>query len=101
MHIRPDSTELVRLLPNPNPEAELGEFPVAFTLPEPQQPPRPFSNHEAPAAFGNGGGVSRGSETSCVPRSSGACEACEERETFGAFTSLTKGAGAFSRIGKP
>jgi hypothetical protein len=51
LHIPPDSTELVKLVPDAKLEKALGKFPVAFTLPDPQQPPRPFSNHEAPAAF--------------------------------------------------
>jgi hypothetical protein len=51
LHILPDSLELVRLHPDPKLEKKLGEFPVAFTLPSPRQPPRPFANHEAPAAF--------------------------------------------------
>jgi hypothetical protein len=51
LHIQPDSMELVKLNPDPRLERELGEFPVAFTLPVPQPPPYPFSNHEAPVAF--------------------------------------------------
>ena len=52
LHIRPDSTDLVKLIPDPKVEAELGKFPVAFEVPDPRQPPYPFSNHEAPAASG-------------------------------------------------
>jgi hypothetical protein len=51
LHIQPDSLELVQLHPDPKSEKKLGKFPVAFTLPDPQHPPRPFANHEAPAAF--------------------------------------------------
>lgn len=51
LHIQPASLELVKLLPDPKVEAVIGKFPVAFRLPTPQQPPHPFSNHEAPAAF--------------------------------------------------
>ena len=51
LHIQPDSTELVKLVPDPKEEARLGKFPVAFELPDPRQPPHPFSNHESPAAF--------------------------------------------------
>jgi hypothetical protein len=51
--IQPDSMELVKLHPNKKWEKKLGTFPVAFTVPHPQQPPRPFLNHEAPATFGN------------------------------------------------
>jgi hypothetical protein len=51
LHISPNSTELVKLIPDPEVEKELGKFPVAFRVPDPQLPPKPFSNHEAPAAF--------------------------------------------------
>jgi hypothetical protein len=51
LHISPNSTELVKLIPDPEMEKELGEFPVAFTLPKAQEPPYPFANHEAPASF--------------------------------------------------
>jgi hypothetical protein len=51
LHIRPDSTELVKLIPDPRLEEQLGKFPVAFELPKPENPPQPFSNHEAPAGF--------------------------------------------------
>ena len=51
LHIHPASLELVKLLPDPRVEKILGKFPEAFRLPTPQQPPHPFSNHEAPAAF--------------------------------------------------
>ena len=51
LHIQPHSTELVRLTPDPKHEAIMGKFPEAFKLPDPQRPPRPFSNHEAPAAY--------------------------------------------------
>jgi hypothetical protein len=54
LRIPPDSMELVRLLPDPKVEQDLGKFPVAFTLPHPQMPPRPFLNHEAPASFKKG-----------------------------------------------
>jgi hypothetical protein len=50
MHIPPDSTELIKLVPDPEVEKQLGNFPVAFKL-DPQQPPRPFSNPESPATF--------------------------------------------------
>jgi hypothetical protein len=51
MHILPASMGMVRLHPDPKLEETLGEFPVAFKLPDPRQPPYPFANHEAPAAF--------------------------------------------------
>jgi hypothetical protein len=51
LHIPPHSTELIKLIPDPEVEKELGKFPVAFRVPDPQLPPNPFSNHEAPAAF--------------------------------------------------
>ena len=51
MHIPPDSTKLVKLLPDPKWEKRYGKFPVAFELPAPQKPSYPFSNHEAPATF--------------------------------------------------
>jgi hypothetical protein len=51
LHIPPDSLELVQLHPDPEVEEAIGKFPVAFTLPKPQQPPYPFANHEAPATF--------------------------------------------------
>ena len=51
LHIPPDSTELVKLLPDPAVEKQMGKFPVAYTLPDPKIPLHPFSNHEAPAAF--------------------------------------------------
>ena len=54
LHIQPDSMELVKLLPDPKVEEALGKFHEAFRLPAPQQPPHPFSNHEAPAAFKEG-----------------------------------------------
>jgi hypothetical protein len=54
LFIPPDSMELVKLTPDPGIEKKLGKFPVAFTVPDPQRPPRPFSNHEAPAAFKEG-----------------------------------------------
>jgi hypothetical protein len=50
MHIHPASMELVKLIPLPRVEERMGKFPEAFRLPEPQQPSRPFANHEAPAA---------------------------------------------------
>ncbi|HLP42111.1 MAG TPA: hypothetical protein VK465_11430 [Fibrobacteria bacterium] len=49
--IPPDSTELIKLIPRPAMERFLGKFPVAFTLPKPQQPSGPFANNEAPATF--------------------------------------------------
>jgi hypothetical protein len=52
MHISPTSTELTRLIPDPKLEKKLGQFPAAFTLPEPQRPSHPFANHEAPGGFG-------------------------------------------------
>ncbi|HLP42562.1 MAG TPA: hypothetical protein VK465_13720 [Fibrobacteria bacterium] len=51
LHIQPDSTELVKLIPDPKMEGKLGKFPVAFTVPKPARPPYPFSNHEAPGAL--------------------------------------------------
>jgi hypothetical protein len=51
MHIHPASFRLVKLRPDPEVEEAIGKFPVAFTLPKPQDPPFPFANHEAPAAF--------------------------------------------------
>jgi hypothetical protein len=48
LHIQPDSTELVRLIPDPFINQIFGPFPVAFKLPDPQWPPHPFDNHEAP-----------------------------------------------------
>jgi hypothetical protein len=50
LHIHPASMELVLLHPDPKSEETLGKFPVAFTVPKPQDPPYPFANHEAPAA---------------------------------------------------
>ncbi|HLP41090.1 MAG TPA: hypothetical protein VK465_06255 [Fibrobacteria bacterium] len=52
LHIQPDRLELVKLHPDPNVEKEMRPFPKDFGVPAPQQPPRPFSNHEAPATFG-------------------------------------------------
>jgi hypothetical protein len=52
--IQPDSLELILLHPDPDLEKTLGEFPVAFTLPVPRQPPYPHQNHEAPATFKGG-----------------------------------------------
>jgi hypothetical protein len=49
LHIQPNSTELVKLIPDPEVERNLGKFPVAFTLPKAQEPPYPFANHEAPS----------------------------------------------------
>ena len=51
LHFPPYSTELVKLIPDPKVEDVLGKFPVAFKLPKPEQPPYPFANHEAPAAY--------------------------------------------------
>jgi hypothetical protein len=51
LHIPPDSMGLVRLHPDPETEKAMGKFPVAFALPKAQDPPHPFANHEAPAAF--------------------------------------------------
>ena len=51
LHIQPHSTELVKLIPNPKLETKLGKFPEAFRVPDPQRPPNPFSNHEAPATY--------------------------------------------------
>jgi hypothetical protein len=51
LQIQPDSLRLVQLHPDPELEQKLGKFPEAFRLPDPQKPPRPFSNHEAPPAF--------------------------------------------------
>jgi hypothetical protein len=48
LQIQPDSTELVKLLPNKKMEEKLGKFPVAFTIPKPAPRPYPFSNHQAP-----------------------------------------------------
>jgi hypothetical protein len=49
LHIPADSLGLVKLHPNPDMEKTLGEIPVAFRVPIPQQAPYPFENHEAPA----------------------------------------------------
>jgi hypothetical protein len=54
LQIAPDSLHLVKLNPDPKVEEQLGKFPEAFKVPDPQLPPRPFSNHEAPAAFKEG-----------------------------------------------
>jgi hypothetical protein len=54
LQIQPDSMTLVKLIPDPKMEEKAGRFPEAFRLPEPQQPPRPFANHEAPASFRGG-----------------------------------------------
>lgn len=51
LRISPTSLELTKLIPDPIWEERLGKFPVAYQVPDPQQPPYPFSNHEAPAAF--------------------------------------------------
>jgi hypothetical protein len=51
LHIPATNLGLIKLHPDPKVEETLGKFPVAFTVPEPQTPPRPFANHEAPAAF--------------------------------------------------
>ncbi|HLP41023.1 MAG TPA: hypothetical protein VK465_05915 [Fibrobacteria bacterium] len=51
LHIQPASMELVKLIPDSKMEETLGKFPIAFKLPDPQQPPYPFSNHEAPGAL--------------------------------------------------
>ncbi|HLP40503.1 MAG TPA: hypothetical protein VK465_03260, partial [Fibrobacteria bacterium] len=51
LHIQPNSTELVKLTPDPKMEEMLGKFPVAFKVPDPQKPTYPFSNHEAPGAL--------------------------------------------------
>ena len=51
LHIPPDSTELIKLIPDSRWEKKLGEFPVAFTVPDPQRPPNPFFNNEAPGAL--------------------------------------------------
>jgi hypothetical protein len=48
LHIQPDSTELVKLNPNPDMVEKHGEFPVGFTVPKPAPRPYPFTNHEAP-----------------------------------------------------
>jgi hypothetical protein len=53
-HIRPDSMEMVKLVPDRRVEENIGNFPEAFRLPEPQQPPRPFPNHEALPTFREG-----------------------------------------------
>jgi hypothetical protein len=54
LQIQPDSMKLVKLIPDPKFEENLGKFPEAFRPPEPQKPPRAFSSHEAPAAFRGG-----------------------------------------------
>jgi hypothetical protein len=51
MQIPADTLQLIQLHPDPDLEEVFGEFPVAFTVPDPRLPPRPFANHEAPAAF--------------------------------------------------
>lgn len=53
LHIQPNSLELVKSHPDPKLEKKLGKLPEAFRLPDPQQPPYPFSNHEATVAFKN------------------------------------------------
>lgn len=52
LQIMPNSMELIKLVPDPKVEVKLGKFPEAFRVPDPQRPPYPFSNHEAPAAYG-------------------------------------------------
>ena len=51
LHLVPYSLEVVKLVPDPKLEKKLGKFPVAFQVPDPQQPPYPFSHHEAPGSF--------------------------------------------------
>jgi hypothetical protein len=51
LQIDPTSLHLIKLNPDPKMEEQLGKFPTAFKVPTPQEPPKPFSNHEAPAAF--------------------------------------------------
>jgi hypothetical protein len=51
LHFPPANMELIRLHPDPKAENAIGKFPVAFTLPDPRLPARPFANHESPAAF--------------------------------------------------
>ena len=51
LQIMPNSTELIKLNPDPKVEEVMGKFPVAFKVPDPLQPPYPFSNHEAPVAY--------------------------------------------------
>jgi hypothetical protein len=51
LQIPSDSLQLIKLHPDPEAEKTLGKFPEAFRVPDPQTPPRPFANHEAPAAF--------------------------------------------------
>jgi hypothetical protein len=51
MRIPSDSLQLIKLHPDPELEETLGKFPEAFRVPAPQDPPYPFSNHEAPATF--------------------------------------------------
>jgi hypothetical protein len=51
LEIPSDSMQLIKLNPDPKMEETLGKFPEAFRVPDPQQPPYPFQNHEAPAAF--------------------------------------------------
>jgi hypothetical protein len=54
MYLQPDNLELVKLVPDARVENVIGQFPEAFRLPDPEKPPRPFANHEAPAAFRDG-----------------------------------------------
>ena len=51
MHISPTSTELTKLIADPKLEKKLGKFPVGYIIPDPQRPPNPFTNHEAPGEF--------------------------------------------------
>ncbi|HLP40085.1 MAG TPA: hypothetical protein VK465_01145 [Fibrobacteria bacterium] len=51
LHYPPATTELVKLTPDPKMEEKLGKFPTAYKVPTPEQPPHPFTHHEAPPAF--------------------------------------------------
>ena len=51
MHIMPNSTEVIKLTPDPELEKRWGKFPVAFKVPDPKRPPYPLSHHESPFAF--------------------------------------------------
>jgi hypothetical protein len=54
LHIPPASLKLVKLKPDPKVEETLGKFPEAFRVPDPQRPPYPFANHEAPGVLKSG-----------------------------------------------
>jgi hypothetical protein len=45
--VNPHDMGIQKLVPNPEVEEKLGKFPTAFTMPDPEPPPYPFTNHEA------------------------------------------------------